>query len=53
MSFIAWKHLPVDAAPVPDVRDAEVEEVAQFSAFLETAYSAPPDPIAVFTGAYF
>jgi len=30
--------LAVEGPPVSDVRDAEVEELAQFSAFLETAY---------------
>ena len=30
--------LAVEGPRVPDVRDAEVEELAQFNAFLETAY---------------
>jgi len=30
--------LAIEGPRVPDVRDAEMEELAQFSAFLETAY---------------
>jgi len=30
--------LAVEGPRVPDVRDAEMEELAQFNAFLETAY---------------